>query len=111
MKNPYHILSSAKAFGEAVRKAAKKKDREQERKKMKIEKLDASNINDVQKDFIVTRFINKYPKFSKGLENLSKMETIDFFDSFIECQHSFVDFMHNDITKAKQFYQNNKGKK
>jgi hypothetical protein len=70
--------------------------------KMKIEKLDASNINDVQKDLIVRRFVNKYSQFSKGLENLSKMEAIEFVDAFIECQHNFVDFMNNDITKENK---------
>ena len=32
MSNPFKILNSAKAFGEAVQKAAKKKDREEKRK-------------------------------------------------------------------------------
>jgi hypothetical protein len=32
MSNPFKILDSAKAFGEAVQKAAKKKDREEKRK-------------------------------------------------------------------------------
>jgi hypothetical protein len=30
------------------------------------------------------------------------MEAIEFVDAFIECQHSFVDFMNNDITKENK---------
>lgn len=59
-----------------------------------LKKLDVSQIDYKQKDVIVHRFISKYPKFSKGLENLDQSQRIEFFDAFIESQHKFVDFMN-----------------
>jgi hypothetical protein len=35
MNNPFRILDSAKAFGKAVREAAKKKDKEKKQKERK----------------------------------------------------------------------------